>query len=224
MERGILFDLDGTLADTALDLLYACNHTLDKWHLEAVSEKEIKEQVSSGVKAMLSLKVNDAMLLDYPRDTLMRQEFLDFYQKNICTKTVLFAGILEVIAKLKELGFKIAVVTGKYHDLAKNLVNTLGLSPYLDLIVGSDECIKPKPHPDSLRLALSKLDLQAENCLYVGDHLNDIKAAHNAKMQAIAVAWGYGIYDCGNINLWQADFIAYAPLELLDLIHTHFKL
>lgn len=222
MNFGIFFDLDGTLADTALDLCYACNHTLEKWHLESVSYEEICQSVSLGIKAMLSLRIGNNLLSQYPRDSLMRQEFLNFYNDNICTKTKSFPYALVLLKKLKESGFKIAVVTGKYHHLAINLLDKLELLPFIDLVVGSDECKKAKPAPDSLLLALNKLDIKAQNCIYIGDHENDIKAADNCQMSSIAAAWGYGIYDCGDPKLWHATYVANDLSEVLDLVCHHF--
>ncbi len=224
MSFGIFFDLDGTLADTALDLCYACNHTLEKWNLNYVSYEEICPKVSLGIKAMLSLRIEDHQLTKYPRDTIMRQEFLSFYNKNICTKSKSFPKALDLLKKLKALGFKIAVVTGKYHYLAVELLDKLELLPFIDLVVGSDECKKAKPAPDSLLLALDKLKLKAQNSLYVGDHKNDIKAAYNCNMGSIAASWGYGIYDCGDPKLWQATYIANNLYEVLDIVCRHFHI
>lgn len=224
MSFGIFFDLDGTLADTALDLCYACNHTLEKWHLSCVSYEEIRQRVSLGIKAMLSLRIGDHQLAQYPRDTVMRQEFLDFYNRNICTKSRSFPKALELLKKLKASGFKTAVVTGKYHYLAAELLDKLELLPFIDLVVGSDECSKAKPAPDSLLLALDKLKLRAQNSLYVGDHKNDIKAASSCQMSSIAAAWGYGIYDCGDPKLWQATYVADNLYDVLAIVCRHFQL
>lgn len=224
MSFGIFFDLDGTLADTALDLCYACNHTLEKWHLSCVSYEEICQSVSLGIKAMLSLRIGDNQLAQYPRDTIMRQEFLDFYNQNICTKSKSFPKALDLLKGLKASGFKTAVVTGKYHYLAVELLAKLELLPFIDLVVGSDECPKAKPAPDSLLLALDKLKLKAQNSIYVGDHKNDIKAAYSCNMCSIAAAWGYGIYDCGDPKFWQATYIADNLYEVLDIVCRHFQL
>ena len=221
MNYGIFFDLDGTLVDTAGDLILACNETLKKWHLEPIDAKTLRPFTGLGIKAMLSLRISDDLAKTYPRDTLMREFFLDFYNKNICKKSAVFPGGLELLDTLKEKDFNLAVVTGKYHALALSVLEKLHILDYFDAIIGSDDCTYTKPHPESLNLCKDKLKLKFQNCLYIGDHINDIKAAQNAQMKSAAALWGYGLKERDVLD-FKDTIILKKPIDLLNFLDTIF--
>src|SRR5918995_721264 len=170
--RAVLFDFDGTLADTAPDLAAAVNRMRTEEGHEPLPLERLRPFASAGarglVHAAFGVKPGDA---EYEA---MRESFLGFYAVSICRKTTLFPGIAELLAELRKREIRWGIVTNKATRFTEAIVNAL-----------------LKPHPASLLHAAAQLNLPPAACCYLGDDLRDMKAAHAAGMRAIAVDWGY---------------------------------
>lgn len=195
-----LFDLDGTLVDTAPDLANTLNSLLVKNSLLPLSLAEIRPTVSHGVLAMLNLGFGQLNSLEQQR---LKKEFLKIYQKNIATKSHLFTGMQEIINQVNW-----GIVTNKPTELTHQLLKQLKLKPAV--VVCGDTLKKAKPHPEPLFYACEELGVRVDDCVFIGDDENDILAAKNAKMKSIAVTYGYG----KNPETWGADWVINNTKEL----------
>lgn len=205
-----LFDLDGTLVDTAPDLAAAANRVRTVRGLPPIPEAELRPYASQGAPGLLG-KAMSVSNTD-PSFSELRAEFLANYQSAMTVHSRTFTGIIELLDRLRAHGIKTGVVTNKYFHLAEALVKDLGLSDRLDLILGSNsESCAMKPAPDSLLTAARQLQVQPQTILYAGDDPRDIQAAHHAGMLAASIQWGYGLTDP---HTWEADFVAEKPLDL----------
>lgn len=218
--HAVLFDLDGTLLDTAPDLINACNATLEGFGYKQVSAAQLLPQVTSGMRAMLSAaippRLQDPLLIAGK----MRDYFAEYYTGHICVDTKPFAGMDELILKLHEHGVKTAVVTNKYYNMAVKLLGKFPLRQGIDLILGGDSCEYAKPHPQPLFQACELLNVKPEDTLYVGDHLNDVMAAKRAGIENCCVTWGYGALECGDPHAWNSDHYVDQAGELCSLIFS----
>jgi phosphoglycolate phosphatase len=207
----VLFDFDGTLADTAADLAAAMNRLRTDRKLAPLGVDAVRPFASMGARGMMrvgfGLKPDDSA---YPA---MRDEFLRRYEENVCNETRLFPGIAELIESLKRKRVFWGIVTNKAQRFTDLIVRKLGLAP--DCVVCGDSTPHLKPHPGSLLLAAERLKLPTASCLYLGDDLRDIQAARAAGMRPVAVEWGYTSPDNGGPATWNADFVVRAPLDLL---------
>jgi 2-phosphoglycolate phosphatase len=208
-DRAVLFDFDGTLADTAPDLAAAVNFLRVQRNLEPLPVDGLRPFASMGARGLLraglGLKPEDA---EFPA---MRDAFLAQYEKNICVCTRLFDGIPELLAKLS---VPWGIVTNKATRFTGKLVPALGLKPAC--VVCGDSTPHLKPHPAPMLLAAQQLQLPCADILYVGDDLRDVQAARAAGMRSVAVAYGYHGVDNGGPETWNADILIHQPLDLLD--------
>lgn len=216
--KAVLFDLDGTLLDTALDIINACNHTLEKYGYKALDEKLLKTKVTAGMREMLKLGVPKEDHENSGIETYMRDEFASFYKEHICDRTKAFEGIPKLIDDLTKNRIKTAVITNKYHDMATKVLSKFPFSKDFSLVLGCDSLTHSKPHPEPILKALELLKVSQKDALYVGDHLNDIKAANAASCDSVAVLWGYGTNECIDVNLWNATYCVKDINELKKLI------
>lgn len=216
--KAILFDLDGTLLDTAPDLIEACNYTLNKFGYKKLDEKIIRTKVTAGMREMLRLGVPKSQWESAGIETVMRDCFAEYYTEHICDRTKEFEGMSDLIEMLHSHGIKTAVITNKYYEMAKKVLSKFEFSKNFELILGCDSLTHSKPHPEPILKALELLGSKAEESLYVGDHLNDIKAAIASKTDSVAVLWGYGQNECENIDSWGATYKARDVEHLKNLI------
>lgn len=216
--EAVLFDLDGTLLDTAADLAAACNYTLERFGLKALPEKLIRTRVTSGMRAMLSLGIRDSEKSHYDLEGAMRTCFADYYSAHIADLTKPFPYIEAFCEKASSQGLKLAVITSKYEDMALSVLAKFPLNNTLSLILGCDSTPYSKPDPRPILTALERLSIKPQNAVYIGDHLNDIKAANAAGVTSIAALWGYGESECGSAEDWQAKRLMKSPEELFSLL------
>jgi N-acetyl-D-muramate 6-phosphate phosphatase len=213
--RAVLFDLDGTLADTAPDLARALNRVRAAHRLAPVPVAVTRPYTSSGARGLL--KVGFGL---HPGDAgyeALRLEFLDFYAAEICVDTRLFEGMAELLDRLDQDRLPWGVVTNKAERFTLALLQGLHLDERAACVVGGDTAARAKPHPDPLLHAAAALQLPPSACLYVGDDLRDVQAARAAGMPVIAAKYGY-LGDGGLIESWQADAIIDHPREVLDYL------
>jgi phosphoglycolate phosphatase len=213
MIRAVLFDLDGTLADTAPDLAGALNRLLAERGRSPVPIEEARPVTSSGARGMLRVGFGiDPQHAEYEP---LKARFLDLYSARICVDTTLFAGIAELLAALEARAIAWGVVTNKAERFTLPLLDALALRTRASCVVGGDTAPRAKPHPDPLLHAARAMALAPELCLYVGDDLRDVQAARAAGMPVIAAAYGY-LGDHGDPRSWGADAVIDHPLEVLN--------
>ena len=218
LPRAVLLDLDGTLADTAPDLMGVIQRFRMAGGLGFAPEELLRPHVSAGAGALitagLGVRPGDAGFEEW------RKVFLDNYEAHIADKTQLFSGVAALLTRLELLGVAWGVVTNKPMRFTDALVPLIGLQRAACVISG-DTTPHAKPHPEPLFEAARRLGLAPADCWYVGDDLRDIQAGKAAGMPAIAAGWGY----CGadEPRSWNADFIAHAPSDLEALVLHSFN-
>ncbi len=211
----ILFDLDGTLVDTAPDLAFALNSLLQEEGLETLSYTDIRPVASHGSAGLLGLGFGiTTEHRDYPS---LQQRFLQLYQDNIARETTLFEGMEEVISALEQANISWGVVTNKPAFLTEPLMDALELTDRAACIVSADTTPFTKPHPAPMLHACELINLPPEQCLYIGDAARDIEAGKNANMRTITALYGYlGAQD--HPENWQADSSINHPHDILQWI------
>lgn len=207
--QAVLFDLDGTLVDTAPDLALALNRLRQEKGLADLPYELIRDQVSNGGNALVELgfgvKVGD------PGQAQLRQSLLDFYQDKVAEHSQVFSGLELLLERLEKQPLPWGIVTNKPRLYTDLLIKALKLHP--QVLVCPEDLGVSKPDPAPLLFAARQLAIPPENCLYVGDHARDIEAGINAGMQTLVAGFGYiGIDD--NPLHWGADFIATSVTEL----------
>ena len=213
--KAVLFDLDGTLADTALDLGGALNTMLREQGLPEVSMDKIRPVASHGASGLLKLGMN----LDKtdPNHARLRQQYLDTYETCFDKDTVLFDGIDALIQAIHARGLKWGIITNKPHTFTHRLVPQLGFSVAPDVVVSGDTTAEAKPSTKPMFYACEQIDIAPEACLYVGDAERDMQAGKNAGMKTVLVSWGY-IHADDKTEEWPADSVIDTPEQLLQLL------
>jgi 2-phosphoglycolate phosphatase len=211
--RAVLFDLDGTLADTAPDLGGALNQLLAELGRPAVPLAITRPLTSSGARGMLKVGLSiDPEHADYE---VMKDRFLDLYARDICGATCLFDGVDALLAALEARSIAWGIVTNKAARFTLPLLDRLTLAKRAGCIVSGDTTARSKPFPDSLLHAAAVVRTAPAECLYVGDDLRDVQAARAAGMPVIAAAYGY-LGEDGDPHSWSADAVINHPLEVLN--------
>lgn len=213
--RAILFDLDGTLADTAPDLAAAVNHLRMVRGMEPTPYSILRPTASAGARGMIGAAFG-LTPADDGYETL-RLEWFDRYQSAMAVHSTLFDGVPELIDGLNAAGIAWGIVTNKPARFTDPLIPQIGLS-HAGCIVSGDTTPHSKPHPAPLFEGASRLGIAPEQCWYVGDDLRDIEAGRAAGMVTVACSWGY----CGSAEpvAWGADHVVETPLDLLRAIHA----
>jgi phosphoglycolate phosphatase len=211
MIQAVLFDLDGTFADTAPDLAYALNHMRESRGLPPLPLEATRPVTSLGARGLLNAGFGIGP--EHPDYRAMREEFLRLYEDNICRESRLFPGVPEFLDAIETRRLRWGIVTNKAEYLARLLLEQLGVAQRSSCIVGGDTTPRLKPHPDSLLAACRTIGLGAASCIYVGDDQRDIEAAHASGMKGVAVRWGY--LNGGEPDRWGADWVVSHPPELL---------
>ena len=209
--KAVLFDLDGTFADTAPDLGYAVNQMRIARGLSPVPDEKTRPVTSSGARGLIGAGFGITPEHgDYPA---MRDEFLSIYEANLCRETRLFDGMATLIHTLEERGLTWGIVTNKAERFALPLMKLLGYNTRAACIIGGDTTGKLKPHPEPLYAAARAIQLDPAACLYVGDDERDIQAGRAAGMKTIAVRYGY--LNGSDPATWGADAVIDHPKEVL---------
>lgn len=209
--RAVLFDLDGTLADTAPDMARTVNLMRERRGLAPVASEKVRPYVSRGARGMICSAFE--MTTEHPDYLAMRDEFLDLYGDNLCIGTCLFPGIVELIDSFERDGIRWGVVTNKFERLARGVMAGLGLTERTGCLVGGDTCARAKPHPDSLLFAAALLGVEPSQTLYIGDDERDVQAARAAGMPVLAAGYGY-LGDGPEPRDWGADAVVQSVPEI----------
>ncbi len=215
--QAVLFDLDGTVADTAPDLAAAANSLRLADGVPPLSVETLRPLASQGARGLLKEAVG--LTPNDPGFEHARLRFLSYYENNLCVHTRLFPGIEPLLAGIEARQQPWGIVTNKVEYYAHPLMQKLGLGDRCAVVVGGDTTPNPKPAPDPLLHAARAINVAPELCLYVGDDLRDVQAAHAAGMTSVAVRWGY-LGDGPPIEQWQAHHIVRTPKELHELLET----
>ena len=209
--RAVLFDMDGTLLDTAPDFIAICQAMLAERGLPRVDDKLIRDEISGGARAMVSAAF--AMSPEAPEFEALRLEFLERYQIDCAVHSTLFDGMAELLADIEKANLIWGVVTNKPVRFAQPIMEQLGLSERSAVLICPDHVTRSKPDPEPLLLACKMLDLDPASVLFVGDDLRDIESGRDAGTKTAAVRYGY-IHPQDNPDHWGADVVVNHPLEL----------
>jgi N-acetyl-D-muramate 6-phosphate phosphatase len=210
--RAVLFDLDGTLLDTAPDMIGALNALRAQESLPALPYETVRSAVSHGAARVVKVGFSEA-----DGETLVRlqQRFLDIYRSALSRETRLFPGMQAVLANLAARGIKLGIVTNKAAWLTDPLLVELGLRPLFACVVSGDTVAERKPHPMPMLHAAALAGVAPGECIYVGDAERDVQAAHAAGMPALVANYGYLRAD-EDTSRWHGDGYLSRPLDLLD--------
>ena len=210
--RTVLFDLDGTLLDTAPDLAQALNAVLLENHKPALPYEAIRPVVSHGGIALI--KLGFELEPSDPAFEPLKQRLLELYRENISSLTLPFPGITEVLEALDSRGINWGVVTNKPGWLTDPLLKDLGLYNRAVVVVSGDTLDERKPHPAPMLHACNLAGSEPGNCVYIGDAKRDIEAGVNAGMQTLVALFGY-LHESDEPQNWHADDMIATPMELL---------
>jgi 2-phosphoglycolate phosphatase len=213
--KAIFFDLDGTLADTAPDLVAAVSRLQLDRDISATPYSALRPFASAGARGLIGAAFGIA-----PGDEAydgLRAEFLDNYEASIADKSTLFDGVAELLGELQKREIIWGIVTNKPGRLTDVLVPQIGLG-HAACVISGDTMPHAKPHPAPLLEATRLLGIDPSQCWYVGDDLRDIEAGRAAGMTTFAASWGY----CGHTapHSWQADVVIAQPLDLLTVLNV----
>ncbi|MDM1759150.1 MULTISPECIES: HAD-IA family hydrolase [Acinetobacter] len=205
--KAVLFDLDGTLIDTAADFIRIIQNMCREKGCAVVDAALIRTQVSEGARAMVKL-VYPELEVDDPVFLAHRQRFLDIYGADIAVDTDLFAGMYPLLEDLEKHHIPWGIVTNKPRWLSEALLKALNLTERCAVLVCPEDVQNTKPDPEPMYLAAKHLKIDEKQIIYVGDHPRDIDAGRNAKMYTILAAYGYlPLQYKDDLNAWHADCI-----------------
>lgn len=213
--RAVLFDMDGTLLDTAPDFIAVAQAMRLARGLARVPDQDVRDVVSGGARAMV-LSTFDVDPLSDEFESL-RLEFLDRYQHHCAVESQLYDGMSELLTDIEQANLIWGVVTNKPLRFAEPIMHQLGLASRSAVLVCPDHVSKSKPDPEPMLLACSQLDLDPSTVLFVGDDLRDIESGRAAGSRTAAVRYGY-IHPDDNPDTWGADVVVDHPLELRALL------
>lgn len=211
MIQAVLFDLDGTFADTAPDLAHAVNLMRAARGMPPVPVEKTRPVTSMGARGLLGAGFD--ITPEHPEFAKMREEFLDLYEENLCLHTRLFPGMAELVDALEARAIKWGIVTNKAERFAIPLIDRLGYASRCACVIGGDTTGKLKPHPDSLFAGARSINIPPSDCLYAGDDERDIQAGHAAGMRTVAVRYGY--LNGSEPASWGAHAVINTPMELI---------
>jgi phosphoglycolate phosphatase len=216
VSKHVLFDLDGTLLDTARDFTQVLNHLLRENDKQEVSPSRVKETVSDGARALIKLGFGIEETDDNFNHYL--QQLLDLYAIKIkSTEAVLFDGIEQLLSRISNESYQWGIVTNKPSRFTDPLLTNFSVMQDAAVVICADQVSQGKPSPESLFLACETLACKPEECIYVGDHKRDIDAGKNANIYTIAVNWGY-FPEHIQLEDWQPDLIVAKPSEIADFL------
>ena len=214
----VLFDLDGTLIDTAPDFIQVVNQLLEEYGKPSIDSRLIYKNVSDGARALVKLAfgINESENIFQQ----LNQQLLDLYAEKIkATESALYPSIDNLLIQLESASIPWGIVTNKPSLYASALLEQLNLNQRCSALICPDHVQNRKPHPEPIFLACQKLGCNTERTIYIGDHLRDIQAAKSADVIAVAAAYGY-LNEGNKIEEWHADFIVQKPEQIEPLLNS----
>lgn len=215
MLHAVLFDLDGTLLDTAVDFTAVLNDMLSEHSRPHQSYQAVRQHVSDGARAVVGLGFDQHQESEAFANLL--SDFLDRYRNQLSQHTTLFSGMADVLNHIESLNLKWGIVTNKPACYTQPLLAAMQLSSRCATVICPDHVTHCKPHPEPIYLACKELDCLPANTIYVGDHKRDIDAGRNASMRTVACRYGYIPQDDSADN-WGANYIVDTAADLIPLI------
>lgn len=216
----ILFDLDGTLIDSAPDLALAVNHMLETLNRETFSDNTIHYWVGNGAQVLVKRALSGQSDIDENLDpdlfTKALDIFLTFYAQNLCVDTVPYPNVATTLDALKAAGYRLVIVTNKPFDFVAPILKGLELDLLFEFCLGGDSLDKKKPDPLPLLHACEKMNVSVDQCVMIGDSKNDLLAANASGMQSIGVTYGYNYGE--DIGVYNPTVIIDDFSELLELL------
>lgn len=212
----VLFDLDGTLVDTAPDLVACLNQALELKGYAKVNDADIKPLISLGAMAMVKQAASEA---DAAQQSQLLDLMLDCYQNNIAQHSRFFSGIDETLEIIESAGLKWGVVTNKRERFTLPLMDALNLSQRAACVISGDTTAKSKPDPEPMFAACQRANVKPENCVYIGDAAHDIIAGKKANMKTLAAVYGY-LKQGDQPEHWGADALIENPQQLQQWIRA----
>lgn len=209
--RAVFFDLDGTLVDSLEDLTAAVNHVRGAFSCYPLTADEVRMKVGKGTRNLIEQTLSDAPNLDTERAIEL---FLAYNREHIADKSRLYPGIQETLQEFAAAKIKMAVISNKNADLSELILKTLGIYELFESVCGGDTYSERKPSPLPLIKVAAKLAVAVDECVMVGDSINDIQAGQLANIASIACTWGYG----GIVELNNAAGLVHSPQELFGAI------
>ncbi|HWH46173.1 MAG TPA: HAD-IA family hydrolase [Burkholderiales bacterium] len=213
--RGVLFDLDGTLVDTAPDLGFALNQQRLARGMPELPIATVRSEASSGARGLL--QVGFGIGPGQSGYEAMRDEFLDIYEQNLARSSRLFPGVSALLEQIERRRLRWGIVTNKAERFTFPLLRALGIFERSACIICGDTTPHPKPHPAPLLAAAEKLGIPARQCLYVGDDERDVQAGHAAAMAVVVARYGY-LGNGAPPEQWGADGFIDSPEDLLSVL------
>ena len=213
--RAVLFDMDGTLLDSAPDFIAICHAMRTERGLEPVADKLIRDNVSGGARAMVAANFN--MSVDDDGFEALRLEFLERYQNHCAVLTRPFDGIGQLLNEIEQAKMIWGVATNKPVRYAEPIMQQLSLAERSAVLVCPDHVSRSKPDPEMILLACEKMGVAPSATLFVGDDERDIEAGRAAGCKTAAVSYGY-IHPQDNPRNWGADVVVDSPMELRDVL------
>jgi len=221
-KKVIVFDLDGTLVDSAPDLALALNHMLETLERQPHSAETIRSWVGNGAQTLVKRGLSGSSIVDEEIDPKLFAEaltvFLAFYAKNLCVTTVAYPNVTATLKDLKQKGYRLAIVTNKPFDFIEPLLEGLALTDLFELSLGGDSLSRRKPDPLPLLHVCERLNVSVSECVMVGDSKNDIIAANTAAMQSIGVTYGYNYGE--DISLNKPNSVVDDFSEIISLLDS----
>ncbi len=212
--HAVLFDLDGTLVDTAPDMVAALHRLQTEMGVAQTDYKLARTCVSNGSAGLVRIGFPD---LDADLQTGLQQRFLRTYEQQVCASSAVFPGLDELLLTLEAQGRPWGVVTNKPQAMTDAIMITLRLHQRMGCAISGDTLPKRKPDPAPMLLASRILNVEPQHIVYVGDARRDIEAGRAAGMATVAAAWGYITAD-DDPERWQAHTVAASPAELTQLV------
>lgn len=213
----VLFDLDGTLLDTAPDFYVVLNRVLQEANQPAADYQLVRDTVSNGARALIMAAFN--IPDTHPQFAGLLQKLLQYYTGHLAVKTQLFPGLNEFLLELEQRNIAWGIVTNKPSIYTNPILEQLNLSKRCSVAICPDQVQNKKPHPEPILKACADIGVSPDQTFYVGDHARDIESGRAAGSKTIAALWGY-IPQEENTQDWQADFYVAQPEQLTDLFNA----
>ena len=216
----ILFDLDGTLIDSAPDLARSVNYMLRSINHNEFSEEVIDSWVGNGAQTLVKRALSGSKTIDENIDNNLFDKslsvFLEYYKNNLCVKTTPYPNVKTTLETLKNNGYKLAIITNKPFDFIEPILKQLELDSFFELSIGGDSLPEKKPSSLPLQYMCEKFKIKPRNTLMIGDSKNDILAAKAANIQSIAVSYGYNYGE--DIRVYEPDLTVGNFADILEAI------
>lgn len=221
-KKVLLFDLDGTLVDSAPDLALAVNHMLERLERETFSHETIRSWVGNGAQTLVKRGLSGSSAVDEAIDPELAARaldiFLDYYARNLCVDTVTYPNVVPTLESLKDGNYRLALVTNKPYAFIEPLLEGLKMGGLFELCLGGDSLARKKPDPMPLLHVCDRLNISTSKCLMIGDSKNDILAAKAADMQSIGVSYGYNYGE--HISVYEPDSVVDDMSDILELLEA----